>query len=84
MMPVDPVRLEPFAAGACPIRERTGDGKSVGRCWFGLQESAGRKWCPRHGDVTKAVEHYLASDGKLFDELSHVRRFDGTPFTERA
>jgi hypothetical protein len=42
----------------CPINERTGDGRLVGRCWFHLEEQDGRYICPRHGDVTKAVEHF--------------------------
>lgn len=44
----------------CPINEVTGDGTPVGRCCFHLNHNV----CPRHGDVTKAVEHYEKT-GKL-------------------
>ena len=47
----------------CPILERTADGVRVGRCWHYLKD--GR--CPRHGDVSEAVEKYK-STGKLTDE----------------
>jgi len=39
----------------CPINEQTGDGTLVGRCWFYLEDG---KTCPRHGDVSKAVEKF--------------------------
>ena len=42
----------------CPIRERTGDGVSVDRCWFYLPDG---KTCPRHGDVSDAVKVYEAT-----------------------
>lgn len=38
----------------CPINEVTGDGVTVGRCWFALKENI----CPRHGDVNAAVLHF--------------------------
>jgi len=37
----------------CPVRERTADGVSVGRCWFYTGESG---VCPRHGDVREALK----------------------------
>ena len=37
----------------CAVRERTGDGRSVGRCWFHTSEEDGVLMCPRHGDVTQ-------------------------------
>ncbi len=46
--------------GNCPIRERTGDGISVGRCWHAL---AGGH-CIRHGDVSAQVEEYVRT-GRL-------------------
>ena len=48
----------------CPINERTGDGILVGRCWFSLKNNK----CPRHGDVSKAVEKYKI-DGTLTNEV---------------
>lgn len=47
----------------CPIIERTGDGRSVGRCWYYCPEDQ----CPRHGDVSKELEHFR-SEGRLTDE----------------
>lgn len=44
----------------CPIRERTGDGTPVGRCWHWCPGGI----CPRHGDVTK----YLQRLPKTTDE----------------
>jgi hypothetical protein len=54
----------------CPINERTADGKLVGRCWFTLKN----KICPRHGDVSKAVEHYNKT-GELVAEDLYARDF---------
>lgn len=45
----------PIFSNNCPINEQTGDGTICGRCWFYLQDG---KFCPRHGDVSKAVEIY--------------------------
>ena len=59
----DPKRGVIFT-GNCPIRERTADGISVGRCWYHLPD---KKTCPRHGDVSAAVEHYKET-GELTDE----------------
>lgn len=52
-----------FSPDCCPVSERTADMKPVGRCWHPLKG----KVCPRHGDVSKAVERLL-SEGKLTDE----------------
>lgn len=51
-------------AKACPIRERTANGVSVGRCWHHLPDG---HTCERHGDVTAAVAKYIET-GKLTDE----------------
>lgn len=48
----------------CPISECTADGVPVGRCWFYLKDG---KTCPRHGNVSEAVKHYIAT-GKLTKE----------------
>lgn len=49
----------------CPVMEQTGDKRPVGRCWFFLPDE---KTCPRHGDVTKAVEHYKKTGHCLLEE----------------
>jgi hypothetical protein len=49
---------------ACAVNERTGDGRSVGRCWFDTKPD-GR--CPRHGDV-RAVQNNYKATGRLTDE----------------
>ena len=36
----------------CPIIEETGDGVSVGRCWFYCWDGI----CPRHGDVSEYLQ----------------------------
>ena len=54
----------------CPIREFTADGVNVGRCWFHL---SGGKTCPRHGNVSEAVERYKAT-GKLTDDSRELQR----------
>lgn len=51
----------------CPIRERTGDGRSVGRCWHYVGYEL---CCPRHGDVRAAIKLYEET-GKLTDENDH-------------
>lgn len=51
----------------CPINEMSSDGRMFGRCWFYLGPN---KTCPRHGDVSKAVEKYTAT-GKLTLENEH-------------
>ena len=48
---------------ACAVNERTGDGRSVGRCWFHVTD--GR--CERHGDVS-AVQAEYERTGRLTDE----------------
>lgn len=48
----------------CPINERTADGDLVGRCWFYLSDG---KTCPRHGDVSQPVSHYVQT-GRLTSE----------------
>lgn len=50
----------------CPIRERTGDGVSVGRCWFHCPDGI----CPRHGDVNKYLELLpaLTDENKLRED----------------
>lgn len=52
--------MTPFFTDSCPIREYTGDGCPVGRCWFHLENGV----CPRHGNVREAQELYRRS-GKL-------------------
>jgi len=42
----------------CAVRERTGDGVSVGRCWFWTNEKSGVLTCPRHGNVTEIQKHF--------------------------
>lgn len=52
----------------CPINEKTGDGRPVGRCWHYLPDG---KTCPRHGDVSIEVRVFTET-GKLTPEtLSH-------------
>lgn len=57
-------KTERYGSANCPIREFTGDGVSVGRCWFYMPDG---KTCPRHGDVSVAVATYLATS-ELTDE----------------
>jgi hypothetical protein len=54
---------KPININNCPILERDGDGKSVGRCWYYLEDGK----CPRHGDVKEASNKY-AKTGELTDE----------------
>jgi hypothetical protein len=49
----------------CAVRERTGDGISVGRCWFHVDKSYS---CPRHGNVLH-VQKRFTETGELTDEL---------------
>ena len=42
----------------CPI-----DDVSVGRCWFYLTDNV----CPRHGDVSEAVDYFVMT-GELTPE----------------
>lgn len=48
----------------CPIVEQTADGHPVGRCWFWCGDN---QTCPRHGDVSKALDLYNKT-GKLTHE----------------
>lgn len=59
--------IKPFQKN-CPIIERDGDGRSVGRCWFHTGKNG---ICPRHGDV----KEYLARLPELTDEreLKNIR-----------
>ena len=49
----------------CPVLEKTADGIPVGRCWYYLTDGL---TCPRHGDVSKAVEEYKKT-GRLTEEI---------------
>lgn len=42
--------------GSCPVREKTGDGAPVGRCWFATYG----EYCPRHGKLS----NFLVLSGK--------------------
>jgi hypothetical protein len=44
--------IKEYFKNNCPINEQTGDGTTVGRCWFFLKDGV----CPRHGDVKKYLE----------------------------
>lgn len=48
---------------SCPVRERTGDGVSVGRCYYPTEDGV----CPRHGDVREPLRRFN-EDGRLTDE----------------
>lgn len=54
---------------SCAINEQTGDGVSVGRCWFYVDDDG---CCPRHGDVKAVMTHYNKT-GKLTKESDHNR-----------
>ena len=57
-----------ISPNSCPIRERTADGVSVGRCYFHCPGDT----CPRHGDVSAALTTYRET-GKLTDERDFKR-----------
>ena len=46
------------------VRERTGDGVSVGRCWFYVGKTM---VCPRHGDVRVIQDHFIKT-GNLSED----------------
>lgn len=46
-----------------PSRERTADGKSVGRCWHHCPDGI----CERHGDVIEELEAFRET-GKLQED----------------
>jgi hypothetical protein len=52
----------------CAINEETADGVAVGRCWFYLTDG---KTCPRHGDVSLAMNRYRMN-GRLTRETVHA------------
>ena len=54
---------EPIAPNNCAVRERTGDGVSVGRCWFHAPDDV----CPRHGDVSE-VQSVFRETGSLGED----------------
>lgn len=56
-------KLPPINPNSCPILERTGDGRSAGRCWYFCKDDI----CPRHGDVSKELTKYRTT-GELTDE----------------
>jgi hypothetical protein len=51
----------------CAVRERTGDGVSVGRCWFHTDEDNDILTCPRHGDVTE-IQKLFSETGELGED----------------
>ena len=54
----------------CPINEQTGDGRTVGRCWFHLPDG---KTCPRHGDVSEEVERWLQTGHSTLENVQRER-----------
>jgi len=64
--PVEPSPIHPecIFPKSCAIREFTGDGVSVGRCWFHVGDN---DVCPRHGDVREVMTRHRET-GKLTDD----------------
>jgi len=62
--------MDVFSPKACAVRERTGDGVSVGRCCFHVGND---DVCPRHGNVSAAMARYRET-GKLTDENELPKR----------
>ena len=58
----------------CPINEQTGDGTTVGRCWFHLENG---NVCSRHGLVDVEIKKFEET-GKLTIE-SEMRARKGLP-----
>ena len=68
----DPPKVEWFPPGNCPVRERTADGVSVGRCMFFCPKGI----CPRHGDVRAQITHWrktgeLSEDPRFVESTIH-------------
>lgn len=61
-----PAAPAPVLTGNCPIREHTGDGAYVGRCYFATYDHI----CPRHG----LLEDYPDNDDRAVDPRE--RRFN--------
>lgn len=40
----------------CPVSERDGDGRPVGRCWFYMKDGV----CPRHGAVQTDLQKRIS------------------------
>jgi len=55
----------------CPIIEQTGDGKSVGRCWFHLPDG---KTCPRHGNAKIAINHLKETGHYMLEKEFYQKR----------
>ncbi len=62
-----PGRYLPKSDRNCAVRERTGDGVSVGRCWFHTAEDNDILTCPRHGDVTE-IQSRFSETGELGED----------------
>ena len=63
-------KLTPLMQDNCPIRERTADGVSVGRCMHYLGE---KRMCPIHGDVSVQREHFIMT-GELSEDPRNTKR----------
>ncbi len=55
----------------CPINEQTGDGATVGRCWFALMDG---RTCPRHGDVAAEVQTFEATGKTTLENDMRARK----------
>ena len=51
----------------CPIKEQTGDGEVVGRCWFHLPDG---KTCPRLAALVRYVAQATADLQRLNESLA--------------
>ena len=65
----------------CAIQETTGDGVSVGRCFYHLKDQQHQGWpskiCPRHGDVTAAQAAYIKNGTITTDAELRASRVKG-------
>jgi len=55
----------------CPINEQTGDGKTVGRCWFYLKDDI---TCPRHGNVGVEIEYFIKTGKTTLENTMRKRK----------
>lgn len=64
------LNLPKIAPNNCPIIEVTGDGRSVGRCFFYCADDI----CPRHGDVRSELEKYRETGRLTSERERNIRR----------
>lgn len=67
---------EPEFTGNCMVRQYTGDGDSVGPCWYATYDGQ----CPLHGDVSDYLEICSEHEVDIWPADFNLPMYDDVPW----